>query len=388
MVLFAGLAMAVYVRVVVKGLTVRRAFWMSVWASFAISSKELAGPMFLLPYMGLGVYCYVKSRGDELARRIYWRAIGYTLVAGVGTYLLLNVVYAPTAWWARMQHWVLGEGTSSAIWGGGLESGELTYGGYMKAIGVALLNNFGPGGIVVAVIAVVSLVFVRGKWWGLWALWPMSIFLLGLLPLGYVVDRFYIIFTLSMLLLVIGQLDAIADRLRTMSLRCVLSWCLAFLVALNLYWATFALIYPKGNYQYMIERDLQGNISKNQSVNVFALHRGVEGKSRLAYLGYRVDSRSISQIVEADVSSRPNVIYANKGQLDFVLDARKYPARARMLEEENGLDIAGLGSLEELGYREVREVQPRTPSWFVLGWMPAVEVWKQRDTLQVYVKQE
>ncbi|QQE12877.1 hypothetical protein JD969_05280 [Planctomycetota bacterium] len=384
MVWFALLSLLIYCKIIFDKLTVKRAFWMSVFASLAITSKALIGPMFLLPYLALGIQQYIHSRKNPEKRSLFWRSIAYTLVAGFGTYLLLNVIYAPSTWYEQMTHWVGGEGTSSAIWGGGLASGELSYTTYLTQIAIAILNNLGPGGTIVILITLILFPFMPGKYWYMLIIPPISVFFLALLPLGYVVDRFYIVFTLALLPFIISQFDSISTRIHRLPLKYIINAAALILLVFNMYWATFAFIRPQGNPQAMIEHDLQNNVNKNTSINILSLHPQVPGKNRLYYLGYNLNTHSLAQIINDSPITRPGIIYANKGQLDFILDAQKYPQRAQMLIKESDLDIGQFTSIQSLGYQLKREVSPTTPIWFKLDFMPIVHDWHTRNTLLVF----
>ncbi|MCG8524413.1 MAG: hypothetical protein MI744_19595, partial [Pseudomonadales bacterium] len=285
MVWFALLSLVIYCKIIFDKLTVKRAFWMSVFASLAITSKALVGPLFVLPYLALGIQQFMISNKNPEKRSIFWRSIIYTLLAGFGTYLLLNVIYAPSTWYEQMTHWVGGEGISSAIWGGGLESGQLSYPTYLTQIAIAILNNLGPAGTIIMLATLILFPFMPGKYWYMLIIPPISVFFLALLPLGYVVDRFYIVFTLALFPFTITQFDAIVTRIHRLPLKYIITATTLLLLAINMYWAAFAFIRPQGNPQAMIELDLQNNnINQNTSINILSLHPQVPGKNRLHYL--------------------------------------------------------------------------------------------------------
>ena len=389
---FTAAALVVYWRILYLGLTVRRAFWLSIWAVCAISSKELAGPMFVLPYLGLAWTFWRESRGDPAGRRNYWRALAVALGTGVGFYALVNVVYAPATWWARIRFWLGGPGADSAVWGGG-GPGQMA-----KDVATALLNNLGPGGSVVALVAVAALVIWRPRRWVMLSLPLISALFLGLIPMGYAQDRFYTIVALALTPLVVAGIDAI--RVKVLAGRPMLRrgvWvALVPLMAANLIFATFTWFYLDQKSDRLIERDVVTNLPRGSAVfilNDAANFRRHPGTDRLERMGYRVDPRPLQQIMAepaapAESGSKPRWIYADEGMLGFIADAARYPARAKMMKSQSGFDPLMWRGVEALGYRPAAVLEPALPRWFVFQWMPAVRWWKQMDKVRAYERLE
>src|SRR5688500_2390827 len=146
MIAFAALALGVYMRMVFAGLSVRRGVWFSIWAVLAISSKELAAPMFVLPFLGLIWLAY--GQHDDVARR----TIRWSFITGVVAYAMLNIVYAPGTWRQRMDFWLNGPGIDADVWGHG--GGPL---GRVVGFAECMLSNLGPGGIVIVPLALLVL---------------------------------------------------------------------------------------------------------------------------------------------------------------------------------------------------------------------------------------
>src|SRR4030095_17036840 len=110
---FSALALAVYVRMLFLGLSLRRGVSFSIWAVLAIGCKELAAPMFVLPYLGL---IWIAYREHSPGAR---RTIRVSFLAGVAVYVLTNVIYAPGTWLQRMRYWMSGPGIDADVWGHG-----------------------------------------------------------------------------------------------------------------------------------------------------------------------------------------------------------------------------------------------------------------------------
>ena len=152
MLALATFALAVYVRIVTEGLTLRRGVWMSVLATASLSCKELTAMLFVFPYIGLAVDGCLRYRNDSTNRRAFLRNFGASVAAGIITYVVLNVAYAPEAWFERIRI-VFGPLKDPAIWappdqtkGSYLASGlwyiftDLGYGGTALLLASALLT--------------------------------------------------------------------------------------------------------------------------------------------------------------------------------------------------------------------------------------------------------
>jgi hypothetical protein len=379
---FSALALACYVGMVYDRFTARRGIWMSIWAVFAVSSKELAAPMFVLPYLGLLVLAWREDRDHPAGKHAAGqrggalRAMGWSIAAGVVAYLLLNVVYAPHTWLERMRFWLTGPGIDPEVWGTGTRWGRV----------FCLLDNFGPAGIVVATIAVIFFLIGRPRHWIMLALPAVSVAVLGLSKIAYPADRFYTIFCLALFPVVAAGLSELLRRLEwsTIGRRAALA-VLLLLGAVNAGYATLTWYEVYGNFEYQAERHALAHVPKTQTVYTLNEFPYNPGSQRLEWLGYKHDSRSIQQIA-AQKTNLPDWIYTTEGKLGFLEDARKSPGRAEMLrkDEQSPFDINQWHGLEGLGYRLDQTITPRTPAWYPFDWMPAVKDWRKRKALLVY----
>ncbi|HEX7008626.1 MAG TPA: hypothetical protein VF184_01505, partial [Phycisphaeraceae bacterium] len=317
MLAFCAAALAVYLRIVYLGLTPRRALALSALAVCAISSKELAGPVWVLPYLGLGWAQWQQSRHDPQDRRRFFQSVSVALVTGVAGYALLNIVYAPGTWWQRMQFWLVGVGKDSAVWGGELTTPSGSVWGYLGQIGTSLLNNLGPAGSVAAVAAIAAILMLRPRRWVLLSLPFLSLMALGLVPMGYVADRFYTLAALTLTPMMVAGLTAAWERLAQPRSRQALAAALGLAVAVNLLWGTFAWHYLDMNWLRVAEREVHARVEPDTPVYLLALHRHVPGKSRLEAQGYQLDPRPLQAIVDAPADQRPAWVLAEQGQLQF-----------------------------------------------------------------------
>lgn len=380
---FALASLGIYAQIIGRGLTLARGAWLSIAAVAAISSKELAGPMYVLPYLALGISELRATRGDPERRRAFWRCAAVSIAVGVGMYLLLNVLYSPSTWLWRMSHWLVGQGTDSAVWGG-IGSGAMTRLGFVVATLATYLNTLGPGGVVVVALALGSLAWLRSRVAFFLVLPFVSLQLLGLAPMGYVGDRFHALAGVALFPFVAFVLARWQERWRTGSGRALLSAGLALAVLANLVFGTFAWHFLEAVPERAIERSLAQYPVGERLVYVLNPSAGVAGKSRLDWLGYRRDPRSLQQVIEADPADRPGRIYAAAGLEGFITEAKHQPARAAVLFAFDGLDVSKWNGVEALGYTEIAKLEASTPAWFPFAWMPAVRSWRTNNAVHVY----
>ncbi|HBE18534.1 MAG TPA: hypothetical protein DEG17_12950 [Cyanobacteria bacterium UBA11149] len=385
MLAFGAAALGVYLQIVYLGLTPLRGLWLSLFAVCAVTSKEMIGPMFILPYLAIGLVGWRATRDSAQERRQFLISVGATLVTAIVVYALLNVVYAPVIWWQRIYYWLFGEGIDSATWGG-LESGAITLVDYIWIIGKTVLNNLGPGGIIVALLSVIALVLIQPNRWLLLSLPFISMVAIGLAPIGYARDRFYILAALSLVPMVTAGLAALYDRAGTLVRLRWLTVALAIPALINLVWGTFTWHALTINPDLMIEQHAKAHLSPGTSLYVLFPYATVPGRSRLDWLGYSRDTRPLQEIVDAPPATRAEWLYATTGQISFVENCRQFPARAQMLQRQAGFKIETWSGIEGLGYSKVEVLDLKTPSWFVFDWMPVVQGLRERNTVLVFHK--
>jgi hypothetical protein len=369
MIAFAALALGVYVRMLFVGLSVRRGVWFSIWAVLAISCKELAAPMFVMPFLGLIWLAY--RQHDDVARR----TIRWSFLTGVIAYALLNIVYAPGTWVERMRFWLAGPGIDPDVWGHGV--GPL---GRAYAFAECMLSNLGPGGMVVVPVALIAVLIARPRRWVMLLLPAVSVTLLGLAKIEYPADRFYTILCLALFPPAAIGLDAIMRRPHG---KPVAVAAMVLLGALNVWFASFAFFHHTATFEYAAERHAVAQRDRAATYYLFNNYPHVPGSTRLEYRGLKHDSRSIQQIA-ATRTDLPDWIYATRGKVRFFEDARKLPARAAMIKKESGFDISTWTGLKGLGYRHEATITPQVPWWFPFARMPSVNRWRWLGTFEVY----
>jgi hypothetical protein len=379
MIAFSAAALAAYLRIVDRGWTARRALILAAAAVAAVSSKELAAAMLVGPAIGLVAVGW--RAPDPVRRRQTRRGVTVAAITSVLAYVLLNVVYAPHTWWLRMRYWTVGVGKDSSIWGEGLGAGASGW-QYALDMGAAWLSNLGPGGAPVVAAAIVALVVLRPARWLLLLLPLLSAVLIGLVPMGYAHDRFYLIAALTATPPAAAGLAVLWERLPVGLPRTLTSAVLGVMVAANLLFATLAWHVLATVEQALIERHAAAHVEPDASINHLDDHRLIVDASRLARLGYDVDPRAIQDLRPED--SRPDWIYAKQGKLAFLEDAARLPARAAMLRRDSGFDVDRWSGLDALGFDPAATIVPETPGWFPFGWMPAARRHARQGTVLVF----
>jgi hypothetical protein len=369
---FVALALACYVRMLFSPPTWQRAAWMSTWAALAVTAKELAATVFVLPYAAYALWLFVESRKDAELRRQFLPILGAGLGAGLATYAVFNIVYAPVIWWQRIQHWVFGSGLDVDVWGG-YGSGRVTLAQYVRDIVEALVSVLGPGGFVFALGMLVSLLVLRPRHWLLLLLPFVSVMVLGLIPIGYVGDRFYAVAAITLVLPGVAGLGALWSKLGAVA-RGPFAGFAGIALAANLVSATLSWHILHVQTDYQIEQMVRSEPSNRDKVlYMIDPFPALPGASRLEMLGYRVDARSLQEVSDAPFESRPDRIFAPEGGVKFLDEARdELPARAEMLRE-SGFRPEDWRGLEPLGYRQSAALQPKTPGWFPFDWMQAFQ---------------
>lgn len=372
---FSALALAVYARMLFVGLSVRRGAWFAVWAVLAISSKELAAPMFVMPFLALIFIAWREGDRNPGGRRAARRTIRWSFVTGVVAYALLNIVYAPGTWMRRMDYWLRGPGIDADVWGHG--GGPI---GRIIGFAQCMLDNHGPGGSLIVPVALAAFLIARPPRSIMLLLPAVSVTLLGLAKIAYPADRFYTILCLALFLPVAVGLDAL---IRRPGARPATIAALVVLTIANVWFASFTLFHNDAIFESAAERHALAQNKRAAKYYLFSDHPHIPGSTRLEHLGLAHESRPIQQLA-AQRSDLPEWVYATRGKLQFLADARKLPGRAAMIKQDSGFDIEVWTGMQALGYRHQETITPHVPEWFPFHWMPAIKRWKTMEAVEVY----
>ena len=355
---FSSLALAFYVIAVRSSPTRARAFWLFTFIAWAVSAKELAIPLFLLPCAAILFEAFKRSSTAEVRAR--WReALRVGALTFAGWYVLLNVVYAPATWLRRVSYAL--KGPDPEVWG----APDRPLSRYLVEIFQALTDNLGPGGISAAACCLAALIWLRPKGAWLLALPGVSFILLGFLPLGYFPDRFALPAALALTPLVACAVDALRERLPARGL----GLALASMGTSNLVYANIAWLQLDSRPEDLIENYVRAHLAKDESFSVFSFWPRIPGKSRLEALGYRLDPRPMGVVIRSGADLPKNVFITSEQQT-WVEDLARMPKRAAMVSQETGFEPADWNCFKKLGYRLALELRSPLPRWYPFGFLP------------------
>ena len=359
MVAFALMAAAAWVWTLSRGVTPWRCALFAAAAAMAAGSKENSMPLLLGVSLAILAAAWLEARRGESTRQNGWRSAVSLVGVGVGLYALTNIVYAPRVWWARMEYWTTGPGVDGDIWG---KSANMTQ--HLQYIGRALLDNFGPAGTPVAVVALIAAFALRPKLAAVLAV-PVAIGFAVLLKIPYVVDRFATpTVVMSTPLIGLGIAAVVARRT---TLARVAAVALALAVVVNGYWA--CVVYHRAAIlpQAMIEADA-AMLPADRVIAAGTMGGQDGGLFRLRRQGHAVDERPLQEQVAA--GQLPDVVYVSSGYLQFMEEARHMPARAADLKNIKAFDIEQWPGYAALGYQR-RRIDAKWPAWLEpFKWMP------------------
>ena len=257
----------------------------------------------------------------------------------------------------------------------------------IKGMALCMVDNLGPGGTAVTALALIVLLYRRPGHWLLLCLPFISVVAFGLAPVGYTQTRFFTIAALSLVPPVAVGLSVLLDAAGRLGA----GWRLLLIrvpigaaVVANLIAGSFAWICP-GGLQAKAMEQVALTLPKCSQIFVlsgefnFPHHKGA---SRLEWLGYDVDLRTVQDLM-AHPESRPEWLFANQGMVHFIDDCATLPARAKMLKAESGFDFG-----RWRGWRRwvqaVSERSPVLPRWFIFEWLPDVRHWESENQTVIY----
>jgi hypothetical protein len=379
MMAFGTFFVAIYIDAILDGLTLRCGVLLGLCLVAAVSSKELIYAMFVLPcgYLVLraafGNDPQLRS-GKPLAR---WTAL--VAAATVGAYLLLNVVYAPSIWLARMRFWLSGDGIDPAIWGDS-SAATLIRTGLLSA-----LDNLGFGGAALSALAIVMLLWKRPAFSLALSLPAISFLVFAVARIHYTQVRYFMPFSIALLPVAVLGLEALRPRLSLKWHRVAFALLLSICLVPNLILGTYSWYCLKGLREVAIQRHILES-PKNKTYFVFDLYPQGHGSQALSEQGYRFEDRPFQQILDSH-TAWPDEILITRGEQGFILDALSdsaaYPKRADYLRKA-GFTFAGFNGLEAMGYCRIATIVPSTPAWFPFNWMYGIAEIEWQETIYVY----
>jgi hypothetical protein len=388
MLAFLAASMAAYASIVADGLTKWRGFWLSACAVFSISCKELTAPAFVVPYVGIALAGWRATSGDRHARRRFLGDFAFTVAAGVITYLVVNVLYAPGVWLERMR-WFRGPGgPNAAIW----TSPGYSTRDYINEIVKGLIYDLGFGGLAIVLAAAVLTAAFPIKHRVLVWLPPLGFFTIVVLQLGYMPS--YMLVPINVLLVLpVSAALAYAGTTwlagGTPTARVGVAALAAVLLAPNLWAANYGWATSRWAYEWVAEQYATRNLTRTERIQLSNLWVRQTGASRLSYLGYTIDDRALGDVATSR-ESLPDVFLTSALALRWLEEFKRNPARTRMMAD-TGYSYDQFPGYEAIGYHLVEKFTPRLLWPLDIPWIPQwIRAWypsPDRGQLLIYRRQ-
>jgi hypothetical protein len=371
MLAFAMLALAAYVDQLQAGATRKGLALLAASCAASVSCKELTAPLAIC----LGLAAWVLRHPQDRVRPV--RRLGHLVLWGGLTYALLNVVYAPRAWWQRMQVVLFGKLKDSEVWAASSQS-----------LGSYLLDSLQAGAAVLGLAGCSALAWAAcsggpaPRLRKLAIAWPLIGYTLLVVAIAGYMPSYFLLplapLAASFVALVLGQAGARAQGRRAHA-------AISALVALQLgtaWWYGHA--HRAWHPESLAEQHLAHREPAPASVARLSLWGSVPGSSRLAYLGFATDERALGRML-AESAQMPELLLVDQEHWAWVADIAHRPARAAMLLEETGLDYSAGVRLEDHGYRMVeRQLGPHIAPW--LTWLQPRALRIDHNPLLVYAR--
>lgn len=379
MMVFGTLFMVVYLDSVFDGLTLRRGMILGLCAVCAVSSKELIYAMFVLPVLFLIIRA---ALGKDPVIHTGKLLLRWTLTTGLitfGAYALVNIVYAPHTWVARMRYWSSGEGLDPSIWGSYNAATNLRNGL------LCALDNLGVGGAVLVAAAAIALLVWRPRFSLALSMPALSFVLFAIAQIHYTEIRYFMPLSIALPPLVLLGLEELRTRLENGWKQPAFQITLCCCLIANLIWGTYSWYFVSSLREVIIRKQILSS-PKDRTYYIYSTYKLYPGSNILSDYGYRLEGRPFQEILDSN-GPWPDVIYITTGTEGFIRDAvnnaAKFPGRVDFIERLgfNATDWAGF---ERLGYCRVAVIPPWTPSWFPYKWMYGVREQERIESVEVY----
>ena len=379
MMAFGTFFMAVYLDATMDGLTLRRGVLLGLCAVSAVSAKELIYAMFVLPVLFLIVRA---ALGKDPTLRPGKPLLRWMLTTGLvtfGAYALVNIVYAPHTWIARIRYWSSGEGLDTSIWGSYSAATNLRNGL------LCALDNLGVGGALLVVAAMVMLLVRRPRYSLALSTPALSFVLFAIAQIHYTEIRYFMPLSIALPPLVLVGLEELRSHLekswKQAAFRIALTCCLIA----NLVWGSYSWYFLSSLREVVIRKHILSS-PQDQTFYIYSTYKLYPGSNILPNYGYRLEDKAFQEILDSN-GPWPDVIYITTGTEGFIRDAvnnsAKFPGRADFIERL-GFNPTRWTGFEQLGYCRAAVIPPWTPSWFPYKWMYGVREQERIESVEVY----
>ncbi len=384
---FLAICLGLYLKMLYLGFSRGRVIAFAVFVICAITSKEIAGTILILPVLGVLWLAIRGIRAGAFTAGSAFVSLLLAAIIGVAVYALLNVVYAPDVWLERMKFWLYGWNPSE-IWSNGIAEGTETRLQVAGEMATEILSHLGVGGSLVTLIALPALILFRPSNWLLLLLPLLGYIFLSMVPLGYVPQPQYFITLPALLLLpVVAGLAAIRNRLTFSGAGATTSFVIIGLLVLDSIHATFAWHGLNMRYHSLVHTYISENVDKQTRFGELMRRDAEPNRRYFDFKGYNFDRRGVGSLLDAtDPEDRPEIMIVERGLENWLNDAKGRPARAELIRREDGIDIAKWNGVEALGYRLDTEIIARTPRWYPFDFMRRIRWFQQQRSVRVYVR--
>lgn len=384
---FLAICLGLYLKMLYLGFSRKRVVAFAVFVMFAITSKEIAGTILILPVLGILWIAFRGVRAGHIKAGHAMSSLVIAAIVGVVVYALLNIVYAPDIWLERMRFWLYGW-NPSAIWSNGIAEGTVTRLDVAWEMAAEIFSHLGFGGSLITLVALLALVLLRPKNWLLLLLPLFGYLFLSMVPLGYVPQpQYFITLPILLLLPVVAGLAALTTNMRFTGSSATASVAVVTLLVLDSIHSTFAWHGLNMRYAALVDSYVSENIDKTTSFSELMRTDAEPKRNYFDFRGYEFDRRGVGSLLSAtDLSDRPKVLIVERGLENWLNDAKDRPARAEMIGDEDAIDISKWNGVEALGYRLDKEVEALPPKWYPFNFMRRMQWLRQHRSIRVYVR--
>ena len=357
MIAFLLFALANYAAIVLDGWTRARAIGLAFFFVASISCKELTSVTFAVPYLALMALSIARIRHDPVEGRRELRLAAASCLSALLFYLVINVLYAPHSWWARMT-FVFGPLKDPSIWA----AANQTQAGYLLQSLLAIQAGLGWSGLLLLVIALAGTAAQPSL--RLLLLWLpfLSHAVFTVATAGYMPAYFMLPLGPALCLPASLVLSRLIERWE-IGERPLAAATVA--LTLGCAWIAFCStgLFRFTHVNSMLQSAFDQKIPPGTTVNIVGLlHADLEFPATLPR-GASIDPRPLSEIMSAPPGDRPDYLLVPTDLRTWAKEIRYRPARAAMLKKQTGFDYSSFTGFEPLGYSLVETVGPRLPAW-------------------------
>jgi hypothetical protein len=371
-------AVGFYLIMLARGPTRWTAITCGAMCALAMSCKEQAIPA--AAGMALGTIAVAWPRQSmrtatvRLDFSVMLRTIAHFAAGTITTYLAVNVVYAPHAWFNRMRDLTTSGYMDPNVWSPG--TGAFRLGPYTMETIHAVAVSLGLGGMVA--VAFAALLTPRWRSREIAAGWiPMATFIVIVFLKARYMPAYFMCISDALAIipaaLAVRYLQA-ADRWRRWAARGAFLIAPLLLIGMTGPWQWMAM-----SSSSMVADYLDHHCRNGERFHLANLWRLLDGGEREKLRGLNPDARPLG-IALQDSTSPPELIIVQANLEGFLNDFQQNPKRAKMFSEQSGIDYTGFRGFRAAGYRLVDSVSPRKFFPPAIGWL----IPSDRNDIHVY----